>query len=71
MVINGFWRAFNKKGLHFKKKGSLLSVRFKEPLDIDYNDTVDNILEKVMDAIEQSRKYMMKSKHHLMSKLDK
>ena len=71
VVINGFWRAFNKKGLHFKKKGSLLSVRFKEPLQIDYNDTVDNILEKVMDAIEQSRKYMMKSKHHLMSKLDK
>ena len=71
VVINGFWRAFNKKGLHFKKKGSLLSVRFKEPLQIDYNDSVDNILEKVMDAIEQSRKYMMKSKHHLMSKLDK
>jgi 1-acyl-sn-glycerol-3-phosphate acyltransferase len=71
VVINGFWRAFNKKGLHFKKRGSLLSVKFKEPLDIDYNDTVDNILEKVMDAIEQSRKYMMMSKHHLMSKLDK
>ena len=71
VVINGFWRAFNKKGLQFKKKGSLLSVRFKEPLNIDYNDTVDNILEKVMDAIEQSRNYMMKSKHHLMSKLDK
>lgn len=71
VVINGFWRAFNKKGLQFKKKGSLLSVRFKEPLDIDYNDTVDNILEKVMDAIEQSKKFMMKSRHHLMTKLDK
>ena len=71
VVINGFWRAFNKKGLQFKKKGSILSVRFKEPLKIDYNDTVENILEKVMDAIEQSRKYMLKSKHHLMTKLDK
>ena len=71
VVINGFWRAFNKKGLQFKKKGSLLSVRFKEPLDIDYNDTVDNILDKVMDAIEQSKKFMMKSRHHLMTKLDK
>jgi 1-acyl-sn-glycerol-3-phosphate acyltransferase len=71
VVINGFWRAFTKKGLSFKKKGSLLSVKFKEPLNIDYNDTVDNILEKVMDAIEQSRKYMLKSKHHLMTKLDK
>ena len=27
VVINGFWRAFNKKGLQFKKKGSLLSVQ--------------------------------------------
>ncbi|MCU0381363.1 MAG: 1-acyl-sn-glycerol-3-phosphate acyltransferase [Chitinophagaceae bacterium] len=71
VVINGFWRAFNKKGLQFKKKGSLLTVRFKEPLDIDYNDTVDNILEKVMDAIEQSKKFMLKSRHHLMTKLDK
>ncbi len=71
VVINGFWRAFNKKGLQFKKKGSLLSVRFKAPLDIDYNDTVDNILEKVMDGIEQSKKFMMKSKHHLMTMIDK
>lgn len=71
VVINGFWRAFTKKGLSFKKKGSLLSVKFKEPLNIDYNDTVENILEKVMDAIEQSRRYMLKGKHHLMTKLDK
>ncbi len=71
VVISGFWRAFNKKGLKFKKKGSLLSVTFKDPLDIDYNDTHENILEKVMDAIEQSKKFMLMSKHHLMSKLDK
>jgi len=71
VVISGFWRAFNKKGLKFKKKGSLLSVTFKDPLEIDYDDTTENILEKVMDAIEQSKKYMLKSKHHLMSKLDK
>ena len=71
VVISGFWRAFNKKGLKFKKKGSLLSVTFKDPLEIDYNDTTENILEKVMDAIEQSKKFMLKSKHHLMSKLDK
>jgi 1-acyl-sn-glycerol-3-phosphate acyltransferase len=71
VVIGGYWRAFNKKGLKFKKKGSQLSVTFKEPLDIDYNDTTENILEKVMDAIEQSKKFMLKSKHHLMNKLDK
>lgn len=71
VVISGFWRAFNKKGLKFKKKGSLISIRFKEPLDIDYNDTTENILEKVMDAIEQSKKFMLKGKHHLMSVIDK
>src|SRR5215510_2826481 len=37
VVINGFWRAFNKKGLKFKKKGTTLSVTFKEPLAIDYD----------------------------------
>lgn len=71
VVISGFWRAFNKKGLKFKKKGTLLSVTFKDPLDIDYNEPTEKILEKVMDAIEQSKKFMLKSKHHLMTKLDK
>src|ERR1700712_2620442 len=51
VVINGFWRAFNKKGLVFKKKGTLLSVRFKAPLEIDYEKPVEAILEQVMDAI--------------------
>ena len=71
VVINGFWRAFGKKGLTFKKKGSILSIRFKEPMMIDYNLTAEEILEQVMDAIEQSKKYMMKGKHHLMNALDK
>ena len=71
VVINGYWRAFNKKGLKFKKRGSLLSVTFKAPLQIDYNDTTENILNMVMDAIEQSKKFMLKGKHHLMSVMDK
>jgi len=71
VVISGYWRAFNKKGLKFKKKGSDLTVTFKEPLVIDYNDTTENILEQVMDAIEQSKKFMLKSRHHLMTMLDK
>ncbi len=71
VVINGFWRAFNKKGLSFKKKGSLLSVRFKEPMVIDYTQSVEAILDQVMEAIEQSKTYMLKSKHHFMSMLDK
>jgi 1-acyl-sn-glycerol-3-phosphate acyltransferase len=71
VVINGFWRAFNKKGLAFKKKGSLLSVKFKEPMVIDYNERPEVILEQVMDAIEQSKKFMMKGKHHAISAVDK
>lgn len=71
VIINGYWRAFNKKGLKFKKRGSNLSVTFKKPLELDYNDTTENILEKIMDSIEQSKKFMLKSKHHLITKLDK
>jgi 1-acyl-sn-glycerol-3-phosphate acyltransferase len=71
VVINGFWRAFTKKGLTFKKRGSILSVQFKPPLNIDYNAPPDIILEQVMDSIEQSKKFMLKGKHHLISALDK
>ncbi|WP_046369773.1 lysophospholipid acyltransferase family protein [Flavihumibacter petaseus] len=63
VVINGFWRAFGKKGLSFKKKGSLLKVEFKAPLTIDYDAPGEVILDQVMDAIEQSRPYMMKVPH--------
>lgn len=66
VVINGFWRAFTKKGLHFKKRGSCLSIRFKAPMMIDPTQSVEEILEQVMDAIEQSRNYMLKGKHHLL-----
>ncbi|MDB5250606.1 MAG: glycerol acyltransferase [Segetibacter sp.] len=71
VVINGFWRAFNKKGLVFKKKGIQLSVRFKAPLVIDYTQPVDVILEQVMDSIEQSKKFMLKGKHHAITAQDK
>jgi 1-acyl-sn-glycerol-3-phosphate acyltransferase len=64
VVISGFWRAFNKKGLKFKKKGSTLSITFKEPLHINYDDSAENILAQIMDAIEQSKKHMMMGKHH-------
>jgi 1-acyl-sn-glycerol-3-phosphate acyltransferase len=61
VVIQGFWRAFNKKGLKFKKKGSLLTVQFKEPLQLTYEESIAEILEKVMDAIQQSKKYQVSS----------
>lgn len=63
IVINGFRRAFDKKGLLIKKRKTELHVKIKEPLAIDYDDYVDNILNKVMDSIEQSRKFEWKSKN--------
>ena len=58
VVINGFWRAFDKKGLKFKKKGTVLDVRFKEPLQINFDDSTDIILHQIMDAIEQSKQFI-------------
>jgi 1-acyl-sn-glycerol-3-phosphate acyltransferase len=64
VVISGFWRAFDKKGLKFKKRGIKLSVTFKKPLQIDYGDSPENILAQVMDAIEQSKKFMPRGHEH-------
>lgn len=64
VVIRGFWRAFNKKGLKFKKKNSLLSVTFKPPLAIDYDAPAEEILAQIMEAIEQSKRHMMMGGHH-------
>lgn len=71
IVISGFWRAFNKKGLKFKKKGTLLSVTFKPPLEIDYEAPTEEILQQVMDAIEQSKKYMLLGAHHWKTQEEK
>lgn len=57
VVVDGMREAFGKKGLKIKKKGVDLILRIKQPLEIDYSDLVENILEQVMDAIEQSKKF--------------
>lgn len=54
VVIDGFRRAFDKKGLFLKKKGVHLSIRFKEPLDIDYTKPSGEILDQIMHSIEQT-----------------
>lgn len=68
VVIQGFWRAFNKKGLKFKKKGVQLSVSFKPPLQINYEASAEEILKQVMHAIEQSKEFMLKGAHHWKTK---
>ncbi len=53
--INGFRRAFDKKGLRVKVTGVKPTLEFKKPLDIDYdNENAKEILEKIMIAIEQT-----------------
>jgi 1-acyl-sn-glycerol-3-phosphate acyltransferase len=64
VVINGFWRAFDKKGLRFKKRGTLLTVRFKPPMQLDYEAPTEVILDQIMEAIEQSKSWMLKGPHH-------
>ncbi|WP_267740681.1 lysophospholipid acyltransferase family protein [Myroides injenensis] len=59
IVIDGFRRSFDKKGLHLKKKGILQSMVIKEPLEIDYeNDSIEAIVEKVEMAIEQHPSFL-------------
>ncbi|QWX84681.1 1-acyl-sn-glycerol-3-phosphate acyltransferase [Cellulophaga sp. HaHaR_3_176] len=59
VVIDGFRRSFDKKGLRIKKKGILQSMVIKEPLDIDYEDeSFDSIVEKLEYAIEQHPSFL-------------
>lgn len=59
IVIDGFRRSFDKKGLRIKKRGILQSMEIKPPLDIDYdNDTMADIVEKLEYAIEQHPSFL-------------
>lgn len=53
IVIDGFRRAFDKKGLYFKKRGSKLQIKFKEPLRFTEQDSLNDIIAQIGDAIEQ------------------
>ncbi|MGV8945675.1 MAG: lysophospholipid acyltransferase family protein [Lutibacter sp.] len=59
IVIDGFRRAYDKKGLLIKKRNVLQSMVIKKPLDIDYeNDTVDEIVKKIEFGIEQHPSFL-------------
>jgi 1-acyl-sn-glycerol-3-phosphate acyltransferase len=54
IVIDGFRRSFDKKGIFIKKRGILQSMEIKHPLKFDYeNESIDAIVEKLQFAIEQ------------------
>ncbi|AUC22495.1 1-acyl-sn-glycerol-3-phosphate acyltransferase [Polaribacter sejongensis] len=59
IVIDGFRRSFDKKGLSIKKRNVLQSMVIKEPLDIDYeNESVADIVTKIEFAIEQHKSFL-------------
>ena len=59
IVIDGFRRSFDKKGLLIKKKGILQSMVIKAPLEIDYeNDSMEKIIEQLEYAIEQHPSFL-------------
>ncbi|HLU80549.1 MAG TPA: lysophospholipid acyltransferase family protein, partial [Flavobacteriaceae bacterium] len=59
VVIDGFRRSFDKKGVRIKKKGILQSMVIKKPLEIDYeNESVDSIIQKLEYAIEQHPSFL-------------
>lgn len=59
IVIDGFRRSFDKKGLLIKKRGVLQSMVIKKPLEIDYeNDSVEKIVTDIEFAIEQHPSFL-------------
>ena len=59
IVIDGFRRSFDKKGLSIKRKNVLQSMVIKEPLEIDYdNEPIEDIVKKIEFAIEQHPSFL-------------
>ena len=59
IVIDGFRRSFDKKGIRIKKRNILQSMEIKKPLEIDYDkESIDSIVEKIEYAIEQHPSFL-------------
>ena len=58
VVIDGFRKAFDKKGLRLKRKGVKLSVRFKSPMQFGETEPADVMLAKIMESIEQTDQFI-------------
>lgn len=59
IVIDGFRRSFDKKGMRIKKRGILQSMIIKKPLEIDYeNESIEDIVQKMEYAIEQHSSFL-------------
>jgi 1-acyl-sn-glycerol-3-phosphate acyltransferase len=59
IVIDGFRRSFDKKGLLIKKRGILQSMVIKKPLNINYEkDDAVSVVQKLEMAIEQHKSFL-------------
>lgn len=58
VVIDGFRRSFDKKGVLVKKKGVQQTMRIKAPLSLDYEKSVDEIVQEIAFAIEQDASFI-------------
>lgn len=59
IVIDGFRRSFDKKGIRVKKKNILQTMEIKSPLEIDYdNESIDDVVKKIEYAIEQHPSFL-------------
>lgn len=57
IVIDGFRRAFDKKGLAKKKKNTNLKIWIKPPLNINYNLSIDELVTQIGEAIHQNENH--------------
>ena len=72
IVIDGFRRSFDKKGIRIKKRDILQSMEIKNPLEIDYeNESIDSIVKKIEFAIEQHPSFLKVLSQEEISLLDK
>ena len=59
IVIDGFRRSFDKKGIMIKKRDILQTMHIKKALDIDYdNESIEDIIKKIEYAIEQHSSFL-------------
>lgn len=59
IVIDGFRRAYDKKGLLIKKRNVLQSMVIKKPMDIDYeNESIEEIVKRIEFEIEQNSSFL-------------
>ena len=59
IVIDGFRRSFDKKGIRIKKRGILQSMEIKKPLKIDYEkESIESIIKNIEFAIEQHPSFL-------------